>query len=358
MSKDYYQILGVNKNATQEEIKKAFRKLAHKYHPDKPDGDEKKFKEVNEAYNILGNPEKRKQYDQFGSAGFAGGGQSGHAGFEGFSGFENFDFSSFGGSGFSFDFDDIFSSFGGGRRGKMKGEDIDLLLEIDFKEMVFGVEKKIKIERRVKCESCLGSGAEKDSKFKKCYNCNGTGQVEKVSRSILGMIRSSEICSLCKGKGEIPEKKCSVCNGDGIVLKKEEINIKIPAGIFEGDRLRVKSKGHEITDGENGDLYLHIKVNKNEEFEREGYDLYKNLDIKISEAVLGGVKEIDGIDGKIKIKVPSGIQNGKLLKVKNEGILKPNGGRGDLYLKVNIIIPKRLGFGDKKLFEKLKEKGY
>lgn len=291
MSKDYYQILGVDKKASQEEIKKAFRKLAHQYHPDKKDGDEKKFKEANEAYSILGDAKKRAQYDQFGSAGFGGAGQSGFDG--GFSGFEGFDFSQFtrGQGGFSqgdFDIDlnDILGSIFGGRGGgfarRKKGRDVQVEIEIEFKESVFGTTKIVKP---------LG----------------------------------------------------------------KELSIKIPAGIESGEMLRVKSQGESINDGLPGDLFVKVYVKKHKYLRKEGVNLVCEREIKLTDALLGSEIEIDVVDKNINVKIPQGTNNGEILRVKNYGVALANGGRGDLYIKIKINIPNKLSKKAKELVEQLKK---
>ncbi len=358
MSKDYYQILGVDKNATEAEIKKAFRKQAHKYHPDKPDGDEIKFKEVNEAYSVLSNPEKRKQYDTFGQAGPEMGG----GGFAGGNPFADFDFSQFnqGGSFGGFDFSDIFSGFGGegfGGSRSRRGEDIHLKMEINFKDSVFGVEKNIYVKKNSACEQCQGSGAEKNSNLKTCVTCAGKGVVEKVQQTILGSMRSRQECPDCQGRGEVPEKKCSACGGSGVEYRKTEIKVKIPAGVEDGNQLRISGAGEYVANGQAGDLYLHLDIKNNTIFTKDGYDLNRDLELKLTEAVLGTKKEVETIDGKVKIKIPAGISQGDILKVKNEGVVIAEGRRGNLFLKVKIKIPQKLSRAEKKLFEELKELG-
>jgi molecular chaperone DnaJ len=353
MKKDYYQILGLEKSATDEEIKKAFRKLAHKYHPDKPDGDEKKFKEVNEAYSVLSDKNKRAQYDSFGQAGSADG-------FSG-SGFGGFDFSDFAGGGASFggfDFSDIFSAFTGGSSQRVRrGDDINIEMEISFKESVFGAEKSIKIRKDSICSECSGTGAKNPDKLKTCSTCGGSGTIEEVRQSLMGMIRSQKVCPDCYGSGKIPEEKCSVCHGAGIKNTEEEINIKIPAGVESGNRLRVSGKGHAVSQGESGDLYIHIFVRENGDFKKVGNDLYTKLKISLTTAALGGEDYVKTVDGKVKIKIPAGTNDGKILKIKNEGVVISGKKRGDLFVKINVEIPQKINSKQKRLFKELRESG-
>jgi len=357
MTKDYYKILGVEKNASADEIKKAFRKKAHKYHPDKPGGDEKKFKEVNEAYNVLSDEKKKSQYDAFGSAGASAGAGFGGAGSQG--GFEGFDFSGFqqgGAGGFGgFDFSDLFGGgFGGGSRVK-RGRDINVELEVSFIDSVFGTKKTFSINKDSVCSGCGGSGAEKGSKMKTCPTCSGAGIVNEVRQTLMGTIQTQAECPDCAGKGKVPEKKCRVCGGSGIERRKEEINVKIPAGVETGNRLRVAGAGQAVSDGESGDLYIHIKVEDNKDFKKVGNDLYSDLEVPLVDAVLGGKVSAKTVDGKITVKIPAGTQNGKILKVKGQGVKISDTKRGDLYLKIKVKIPEKLSRKEKKLFEELRD---
>jgi molecular chaperone DnaJ len=350
---DYYKILGVEKNASESEIKKAFRKKSHEYHPDKPGGDDKKFKEVNEAYNTLSDSKKKNQYDSFGSAGANsgfGGGNSGFGGFD-FSGASNGGGGSFGG----FDFSDLFNGgFGGGQRVK-RGSDIDVEIKISFKESVFGMKKTFSIKKNSSCSICEGFGAEKDSALKTCSTCAGHGVVNQVRQTMMGTIQTQAECPDCFGSGKIPEKKCSQCNGSGIENRNEEINVKIPAGVESGNRLRVSGSGEAIQGGENGDLYLHIFVSEDKNFKKEGYDIFSNLEINIYDAILGGIKNVKTVDGEIKVKIPEGSQNDKILKVKNEGVVISDKKRGNLFLTLKIKIPEKISRKERKLFEELKD---
>lgn len=353
MSKDYYKILGVDKQASESEIKKAFRKKAHQYHPDKPDGDDSKFKEVNEAYDTLSNPQKKKQYDTFGSSESASSGGFG----SGSGGFEGFDFSgaSSGGNFGGFDFSDLFGGgFGGGQRVK-KGRDIDVEIKVSFKESVFGVKKTFSIKKNSDCSFCEGFGSDKNSSLKTCSTCNGHGVVNQVRQTMMGTIQTQAECSDCFGSGKIPEKKCGVCHGSGIENKEEEINVKIPAGVESGNRLKVSGSGEAVKGGSSGDLYIHVYVEKDTNFRKEGHDIFSDLEVDIYDVVLGGVRKVKTVDGEIKVKVPSGSQNGKILKVKNKGVVISDKKRGDLFLKLNVKIPKKISGHEKKLFEELRE---
>lgn len=360
MAKDYYEILGVGKGASQDEIKKAFRKLAHKYHPDKQGGDEKKFKEISEAYAVLSDEKKRQQYDIFGQAG------AGAGGFD-FSGFQNggFDFSQFGGFGeqagnVEFDLGDIFSEFFGGagasQNRRKKGADIQIDLEISLKDAVFGSKETIRYSHYVKCSECKGKGG---SDFKKCDKCSGTGAVEYLQKSFFGSFKTQKICPACEGEGEVPSKSCSKCSGLGVLRASEEIEIEIPPASQNQDIIKVPGKGEAIKNGEPGDLYiiLHIKEEKN--WSRQGQDLITEINIKLSESLLGAEKEIETLDGKnLKVKIPALIKHKDILRIKGKGVPPRGYGRtGDLLIRVNIELPKKLSRKQKALLEELKESG-
>lgn len=359
MATDFYQILGVSKNASTDEIKKAYRKLAHLYHPDKSGGDEKKFKEINEAYQTLSDPQKRSQYDQFGQTfnqgqGFSGFGreqgfQSGNFDFGGI----NFDFGSFGG------FGDIFESMFGGqsksRREERRGSDLALDLEISFKEAAFGTTKKIEIKKQVLCENCKGSGAEPGSKFKSCPKCKGQGTIRNVRRTLLGSFMQETICPECEGEGKVPEKTCHKCHGKGINKETETIAVKIPAGIENGATLQLVGGGNTAEHkGKSGDLFVNIHIIPDPLFQRNGFDITSKLLITFSQAALGDTIEAETIHGMVKVKIPSGIQSGEKIRLKGKGI-ETEGEKGDHYLEIVVVTPEKLSRDEKKLFEELKD---
>lgn len=361
MSKDYYNILGVNKGASKEEIKKAFYKLAHKYHPDKKEGDEKKFKEVNEAYQVLSNDSKRSQYDQFGS-GFENGG-GGYGSQQG--GFGGFDFSGFQNGGADFDFgnlNDIFSDFfgggmGGGRSHARRGRDISTEIQIPFADSVFGVTRKILITKTSKCLTCEGSGAKKGSKMETCKTCNGQGKIHEMKRTILGTMSNTKVCDTCFGSGEVPSEVCDTCKGKGVLRREEEITLVIPAGIRNGEMIRMTGMGEAVTKGTAGDLYIKINVTPHGVFKREGNDLAMTLNLKLTDALLGTKYPIETLDGKIEVKIPEGVTVNETLRVKGKGVPTSKNKRGDLLIKLNIKLPSKLSRESKKLIEKLKEEG-
>lgn len=360
MEKNYYEILGVKKDASAEDIKKAYYKLAHKYHPDKG-GDEKKFKEVNEAYQVLSNKEKRSQYDRFGRV------------FEGASGAEpGFDFQWAWGSrpdmGFEFDFgnfgdmmEDIFG-FGGPRRRKdvKRGKDIEVDIEIPLEATLKGTEKEIFIDKYILCSRCAGVGAEPGTKVQECFSCRGTGQVQQIKRSVFGSFTRYAICPECKGEGQKPEKPCNVCKGEGRVQGEDAVRVFIPAGVDTNQMLRVEGKGEAgKKGGKSGDLYVRIFVKEHPVFDRRGDDLYVSLPISFSQAALGDEIEVPTLEGtKLLLKVPSGSEPGKVLRISGRGIPHYSGwGRGDLYVELVVKTPKKLTKKQKELLEKLKEAG-
>ncbi len=368
-NKDYYELLGVSKSASQEEIKKAFRKLAHEHHPDKKSGDEAKFKEINEAYQVIGSEEKRKQYDQFGSAYNSAGGFNAGQGFGG--GFNWQDFARQNSSGgFSFnsediDLGDIFGDvfgFGGGRSraGRARtsvGEDIEIVLTIDFKEAIFGAEKLIYLEKNDTCDGCQGSGAEAGSKISTCPECKGAGQIRQTQRTIFGNIATNVVCGTCHGAGEKPEKFCSKCHGSGRVKNKKEIKISIPAGIDENQQIKISGAGHA---GEKkiraGDLYVSFKINPDKKFVRQGQNILTKLSIDFVQAALGDKIEIETLDGVVSLKIPEGTQTGKVLSLSNKGVPELNrpNRRGDMLVEVVVKTPERISRQGKKLLEELK----
>jgi molecular chaperone DnaJ len=362
MAQDYYQTLGVSKQASAEDIKRAYRKLAHQYHPDKDKGNESKFKEINEAYQVLSDPSKRQQYDQFGTT-FQNMGRNGGAGFNA----QGFDFSDFA-RGFGFDtnagFDDpfdIFSSiFGGasGRKpGRERGVDLEMDLNLSFEEAVFGVEKEISIQKTDVCQNCQGSGAEQGSKISTCTKCHGTGQIRTTRRTILGQVATVTTCDRCDGTGKVPDKACAVCNGSGVKRRTKTLKVKIPGGVENGQRIRISSEGEVGYRGSNpGDLYLRLHVSAHPRFKREGATIFSEAPISFYQAALGANIDVETIDGKLKLKIPAGTQSGKVFRLKNKGAAILNGsGRGDHLVTVQVVTPTKLSKKEKELFKKLAE---
>jgi len=359
MSKNYYDILGIDKGANDDEIKKAYRKLAHKHHPDKGGGDEAKFKEINEAYQVLSDKAKRQQYDQFGRT-FDGGGfssQGGPASGWDFSGFQGF-----GDQGFEFGggFEDIFSDiFGGGSRTqrKARGQDIQMDIEISFEEMVRGTEREINLYKRAACDHCRGTGGEPGTGKKTCPTCQGAGQIRKTTRSILGSFSQVSTCPECKGEGAIYEKKCSKCGGDGRLKREQRIKVKIPAGIENGQTISLQGQGEAGERGaQSGDLYVNIRVREHEKFLRKGNDISSTEYIPFTVAVLGGKAEIDTIDGKLILKIPAGTQSGETFRIKGKGVPDISGrGIGNHLVKVVVRVPKKVSRDQRDLLERLRD---
>lgn len=356
MSKDYYKTLGVDKNASEADIKAAFRKLAHQYHPDKNGGDDKKFKEVNEAYQTLSDKQKRAQYDQFGSDGpqFGGGNPFGQGGFGGFD-FSQFQQGGFGQGGFEFDLGDLFGgAFGGGRSRVRRGDDLETQIRITFKESVFGVEKKIHLNKISTCKTCHGSGAKAGSKIHDCKTCNGKGRIVKTQRTILGDMQTQVECDACFGSGKIPEHKCETCRGAGVVRDKEEVVINIPAGLNNGDTLRMEGAGEAIPHGKPGDLFIHVAIDSHTYLKRIGNDLIMAKEISLADALLGTEVEIESLDGKEKLHIPEGTNTGDQLKIKGKGVVHGSR-RGDLIVGIKVNIPKKLSRKAKEMIEELRK---
>lgn len=352
--KDYYESLGVNKSASKDEIKKAFRKAAQEHHPDKQGGNAEKFKELNEAYSVLSDDQKRAQYDQFGHAGanMGGGGFGGQGGFGGFN-WSDMAGGAQGGDGFEFDLGDIFGDFfggGGGRKSRtQKGADITVDLKLTFAESIFGATKSVTVTKNSSCSHCKGTGGEPGTRQNNCKTCGGKGSVKEIRRTILGQMATTKTCETCHGKGTIPEKTCHVCHGKGIERKTETIEIKVPASIEDGEMLRVTGRGEAVTGGSTGDLYIRIRVSEHKTFRKNGSNIEMNLDLKLSEALLGIVKTIETLDGTLDVKIPSGIQFGEVLRVKYKNIF--------IYIHIKINLPKKLSKDEQKIVEELKEKG-
>lgn len=349
MSKrDYYEVLGVDRNATKQEIKKAYRRLARKYHPDvnkSPDAEEK-FKEVKEAYEVLSNDEKRALYDRFGHAGP----QTGTGGFGGF-GAE--DFTGFG---------DIFDMFfGGGRRkdpnAPRQGADIQYTMTLEFEEAIFGKETEISVPKEETCQTCNGSGAKPGTSPQTCHYCHGTGQINTEQTTPFGRIVNRRVCHHCHGTGKIILEKCQTCHGTGKVKKHKRIKISIPAGIDDGQQIRIAGKGEPgINGGPPGDLYVIIRVKEHEFFKRDGDDIFLEIPITFSQAALGDEIEVPTVHGKVAFKIPAGTQTGKTFRLRNKGVPNVRGyGQGDQYVKVRVVTPTNLTEEQKELFRKLHE---
>ncbi|OQB15566.1 MAG: Chaperone protein DnaJ [Firmicutes bacterium ADurb.Bin193] len=339
--RDYYEVLGVSRGASDDEIKKSYRRLAKKYHPDLNPGDkaaEAKFKEINEAYAVLSDPEKKSRYDQFGHAGTDENFGSGFGGFGGF------------GSGFDVDLGDIFGSFFGGstrssyRKGPVRGRDLSENISLTFEEAAFGVEKTINVSRYEKCEKCGGSGAKEGTRPKTCPTCNGSGQIRQQQRTILGSFATVTTCTTCGGEGTVIEQRCESCGGRTQVRKTRKINVKIPPGIDHGQTITLRGEGdHGKKGGPAGDVYLHVTVKKHSVFMRNGYDVYMDLPISFVEAALGAEVDVPTIYGNVKLKIPEGTQSETNFRIKGKGITRLGGGGvGDQYVRVTVNVPKNL----------------
>lgn len=355
--KDYYETLGVSKNATDEEIKRAFRKLAKEYHPDinKDPGAEEKFKEIGEAYSVLSDANKRSQYDQFGHAAFQNGGSAGTGGFGGFDASD-------------INLDDILNDlFGGGFGGfsgfgrsssrtnrSTRGKDIRVVTNLTFEEAAFGCEKDIKINLTTECSSCHGKGGYNE---KTCHTCGGAGRVLEQQQTIFGYMQTQKTCPECRGAGKTYERECDVCHGKGLVDKIKTLTVTIPEGVDEGFQLRLSGKGNAgVNGGVNGDVFVEFKIKEHPLFERDGADIYLEVPITITEAALGCKKEIPTLENNIILDIKAGTQNYTKLKIKGKGIKTPNSfGRGNMYAVINIITPTKLDKKQKKLLQELAE---
>jgi molecular chaperone DnaJ len=363
---NYYDILGVSKGASDDEIKRAYRKLAHQHHPDKAGGDEKKFKEINEAYQVLSDKTKRSQYDQFGQTfdqtGRSGGSQ-GFGGFD-FSGFQGF--GSQGSQGFNFEFGgedmgDIFSdifggSFGRGRTRQKSGQDIQVDVEIDFSEMVKGARRVINLRKNIICDVCGGTGGGPSAKQETCQTCKGSGQIRKNVRSFFGSFSQVSVCPTCRGKGKVFSERCRRCGGDGRVKSEQAIEIEIPAGIENGQTISMRAHGEAGEYGAPaGDLYVNVHVASHSKFKREKNNIISEEQITFSQATLGDKIEVETIGGPIRMKIPSGTQSGEVFRIKDEGVpYLGKRGRGDQLVKIIVQIPKHLSREQKDLIERLR----
>ncbi len=360
--KDYYKTLGVDKHASQDEIKKAFRKLALEHHPDKNGGKDEKFKEINEAYSTLSDTKKRQQYDTFGSA---GPGNQGFGGFD-FSGFQQ------GQGGVEFDLGDIFGSFFGGTGGRgrsgrghsTRGADIRVDIEISFKDSALGVDKSIEYSRHATCTICKGTKAEPGSELKNCDTCKGSGYVTKMQRSIFGNQEMQFECDVCNGSGKIPTKKCHTCHGVGVIRQKEQVTIHIPAGIQSGESLRVSGRGEMIADSGNvaGDLYVQVHVKADTTFKKDRSTVYMTQTIPLSIAIAGGDVKIKSFDQDFTLTVPHGVTTGDTLRAREKGGVvdshKSNSKRGDMLITLKVEMPKKISSDVKHAIELLKKAGF
>ncbi len=370
MAKDFYNILGVPKDASEADIKKAFRKLAHEHHPDKDGGDEEKFKEINEAYQTLSNKEKRQQYDQFGQTFDQARRQGGGPG--GFGGFSAEDFARGGGpfGGFrtenaNFDFGDLGDIFGdifgmGGSRGRARsevrrGNDAEISVTVSLHEAAFGTDKVLTLEKEITCKRCGGSGADPGAKIVSCATCGGSGQVQNIQQTFFGALRQMGVCPECHGEGRKASKKCTVCHGEGRTTGQETISVKIPAGISDGESLRLSGKGAAgVRGAEAGDLFVRIKVPNDPNFRREGDDIYSDVSVGFSQAALGTKVHIETLDGEVILKIPHGTQSGKVFRLDGKGVTHlRKRGRGDHLVTVQVETPAQLSRREKDLLKEL-----
>ena len=357
--RDYYEVLGVSKDASADELKKAFRRLAIQHHPDKEGGDESKFKEINEAYEVLKDTEKRKRYDQFGHAGVGGASGGPGGGAYDFNG-QGFNFN---GQNINFDFGDLgdmFGSFFGGgqqqRQRARRGRDVEVAMDLSFEEAVFGVEKKIKLNLESECEHCKGIGAEPGYDVKTCDTCKGSGQVVTVTRTILGNIQQSQSCPTCRGVGKVPEKACSSCSGRGVKRKEQTVDLKIPAGIDDGATIRLREYGEAIQNGPKGDLFVHVRVKPHKKFTREGDLILSHESVDMVTAALGGELQVETVDGIVTMKLPAGTQSGDDFKLSGHGVphLKRES-RGAHIVTIDVKTPTKLSKKQKELLEEFKK---
>jgi molecular chaperone DnaJ len=358
MAKNYYEVLGVDKKATTEDIKKAFRKLAQKHHPDKG-GSEEKFKEITEAYSILSDDKKRREYDSYGQT-FPGGAGPGNMGGFDFNNFQGFN----GANGVEFDISDLFGGFGdifgggqGGRRVK-RGRDISIDIEISFKDSILGTTRSVLLTKVGQCEVCTGSGAKPGTEMDTCKTCNGAGRVHETRDSILGAFSTVRTCPACEGSGKVPKEKCNNCGGRGVVRKEEEIKVQVPPGIDNGEMIRMPGQGEAVKGGVSGDLYVKVHVKSHPVFRKEGANLIMNLPVKLTDALLGTSVNITTIDDKhLEVKVPAMQNTEETLRIRGKGVVYSEGGHGDLLIRVTVAMPKKLSGKAKKAIEELKGEG-
>ena len=352
MEKDYYQILGLQKGASKDEVKKAFRKKAAEHHPDKKTGNEEKYKEVTEAYSVLGDEKKKAEYDTYGqSFNGAGGGGGNPFGGGGFGGFQQ--------GGMDFDINDIFSQFGfggGGGQQQQRGRDISIDINLKFEEAVFGVTRKVLLTKNNTCNTCNGNGAKPGTSLDTCSTCNGQGKVREQRQSIMGSFTTVRECNTCYGSGKIPKERCGTCAGAGVAKTEEEISIKVPAGIQNGEVIRMTGRGEAIPHGQAGDLYIKIHADAHKTIKRDGTTLSTTLPIKLTDALLGATYSVETLDGSTDIKIPAGVTHGELIRIKDKGVPSDRG-RGDFMVRVSVETPKKLSKKARKLVEELQAEG-
>lgn len=350
--KDYYSVLGLQKGASKDEVKKAFRKLASEYHPDKKTGNEEKYKEITEAYAVLGDDKKKAEYDTYGQAGQGGG--------PGFGGFSWGDFQQgFNGQSFEFDINDIFQNFGfgGGGRGRKKGQDINIDINLNFKDSIFGIKKTVLITKNSACKTCGGNGAKKGSAMTNCTVCNGAGKIHETRQSILGSFSTVRECDACNGTGKIPKEKCDTCRGTGITRNQDEVTFQVPGGVENGEVMRMPGHGEAMAGAPAGDLYIRVHVEPHPSIHREGHHLVTKQAIKLTDALLGGSAKVATLDGEVNITIPAGITHGEVMRIKGKGVPVSITQRGDFMVKISVETPKNLSRTAKKLIEQLKEEG-
>lgn len=357
--RDYYEVLGIDKSASADEIKKAFRRLAIQHHPDKEGGDETKFKEINEAYEVLKDTSKRQRYDQFGHAGVGGnGGSAGGNPFEGFQGFGqgqniNFDF----GEGLG----DLFGSFFGGQQSsnrRTRGQDVAVEMTLSFDEAVFGVEKEFAVSINDTCSHCKGTTAEPGHSMKQCERCKGAGQVNQVVNTVFGQIQQATVCPTCHGRGQVPEKTCTVCHGKGTQHRRETVKLKVPAGVDDGATIRLSGRGEAVAHGQKGDLYVNIRVKPHKKFTREGDLILSDEHIGMVDAALGTQIEVETVDGPLTMKIPAGTQSGTDFKLSGHGVPHLRGnGRGAQIVTVRVDVPTKLSKRQKELLTEFEKAG-
>ena len=354
--RDYYEVLGVSKGASDDEIKKAFRRKAVEHHPDKTGGDDTQFKEINEAYEVLKDQQKRQRYDQFGHAGVGSSAAGGGDPFAGFGGFEGF-----GGQEMHFDFGDILGNFFGGGQSRggpreVRGNDVETAVEISFEQAIFGVEQNLNISLEDTCEHCKGTTAEPGYELVNCKTCGGSGQVIQEMRTIFGNIQQAAVCKTCKGTGKVPEQICSVCHGKGTQRRSQKIALKIPAGIDDGATIRLSERGEAVANGPKGDMYVHIRVKPHKKFTREGLLILSSEHIDMVEAALGTEIDVETVDGPVRMKISAGTQSGTDFKLSGHGAPRLRSEhRGAHIVTIIVDTPTKLTKSQKELLEQFED---